>query len=136
MHAPVPHTIARQLFEQDNPPLAEIESRLREVSDENVSVNETTLMTLQQAIERAAAQFFQAPNDIARLEAYDSLVSIIRAAQLPVNLRQPQNMYYEMKRSVRPVVAGDSEKSLEAEQWLALFDALGEKLSVSAEAAA
>ena len=126
----------RKLFEQDNPPLAEIESRLREVSDENVSVNETTLMTLQQAIERAAAQFFQAPNDIARLEAYDSLVSIIRAAQLPVNLRQPQNMYYEMKRSVRPVVAGDSEKSLEAEQWLALFDALGEKLSVSAEAAA
>jgi alpha-amylase/alpha-mannosidase (GH57 family) len=126
----------RKLLEQDNPPLAEIESRLREASDENVSVNETTLMTLQQAIERAAAQFFQAPNDIDRLEAYDSLVSIIRAAQLPVNLRQPQNMYYEMKRSVRPVIAAEGQQSREAQQWLALFDALGEKLAISAEAAA
>ena len=113
----------RKLLEQDNPPLAEIESRLREASDEMVSVNETTLMTLQQAIERAAARFFQAPNAIDRLESYDSLVSIIRAAQLPVNLRQPQNMYYEMKRSVRPVIAADNEESREAQQWLALFDA-------------
>jgi alpha-amylase/alpha-mannosidase (GH57 family) len=126
----------RKLLEQDNPPLAEIESRLREASDEMVSVNETTLMTLQQAIERAAARFFQAPNAIDRLESYDSLVSIIRAAQLPVNLRQPQNMYYEMKRSVRPVIAADNEESREAQQWLVLFDALGEKLSISAEAAA
>ncbi|MGZ5477303.1 MAG: DUF3536 domain-containing protein [Thermoanaerobaculia bacterium] len=126
----------RKLLEQDNPPLAEIESRLREASDEMVSVNETTLMTLQQAIERAAARFFQAPNAIDRLESYDSLVSITRAAQLPVNLRQPQNMYYEMKRSMRPVIAADNEESREAQQWLALFDALGEKLSISGEAAA
>jgi alpha-amylase/alpha-mannosidase (GH57 family) len=126
----------RKLLEQDHPLLAEIESRLREAADEKVSVNETTLMTLQQAIERAAAQFFQAPNDIDRLEAYDSLVSIIRAAQLPVNLRQPQNMYYEMKRSVRPVIAAEGQQSREAQQWLALFDALGEKLAISAEAAA
>jgi alpha-amylase/alpha-mannosidase (GH57 family) len=126
----------RKLLEQDNPPLAEIESRLREASDEKVSFSETTLMTLQQAVERAAVKFFQAPNDLDRLEAYDSLVSIINAAQLPVNLRQPQNMYYEMKRSMRPIIAADTEQSREAEEWLALFDALGEKLSISAEAAA
>jgi hypothetical protein len=126
----------RRLIDDDNPPLAEIEARLREATDERVTLDETTLIALQQAIERAANRFRDRPNDLDRLEAYESLVSIVRSAQLQVNMRHAQNTYYAMKSTVRPVIAGDTEQSREARQWLELFDALGEKLAISPEAAA
>ncbi|HEY3056132.1 MAG TPA: DUF3536 domain-containing protein [Thermoanaerobaculia bacterium] len=126
----------RKLIEDDNPPLAEIEARLREATDERVTLDETTLIALQQAIERAANRFRERPNDLDRLEAYESLVSIVRSAQLQVNMRHAQNTYYAMKSAVRPVIASDTEQSREARQWLELFDALGEKLAISPEAAA
>jgi len=126
----------RKLLEGDNPPLAEIESRLREAADERVSLDESTTMALQQAIERAATRFREGPNDLDRLEAYESLVSIVRIAQVRVNLRHPQNTYYLMQSTVRPAIAADSTQSREARRWLELFDSLGEKLSISPEARA
>ncbi|HEX7418952.1 MAG TPA: DUF3536 domain-containing protein [Thermoanaerobaculia bacterium] len=125
----------RKLIESDNPPLAAIESHLREAADERVTIDETTLMALQQAIERAAFRFRERPNDLDRLEAYESLVAIVRKAQLNVDLRQPQNVYYAMKGTVRPVVASDGEHA-DSMKWLELFDALGEELTVSPEAEA
>jgi alpha-amylase/alpha-mannosidase (GH57 family) len=124
----------RKLLDQDSPPLHEIESRLREARDERVSLDETTLMTVEQAIERAADRFREHPEDLDTLESYEALVSAVRKAQLPVNMRHPQNEYYRMKETVRPVFANNG--SPHARRWLELFDALGEKLSVSAEATA
>jgi len=123
----------RRLMESENPPLAEIESRLREAADERVTIEETTLMSLQQAVERAAFRFRERPNDLDRLETYQALVELVRKAQLRVDLRQPQNAYYTMMGTVRPVVASDG-KHAESKRWLELFDALGEKLSISPEA--
>ncbi len=125
----------RRLMESENPPLAEIESRLREAADERVTIEETTLMSLQQAVERAAFRFRERPNDLDRLETYQALVTLVRKAQLRVDLRQPQNAYYTMMGTVRPVVASDG-KHAESKRWLELFDALGEKLSISPEAEA
>ncbi len=126
----------RKLLEDDNPPLAEIEVRLREATDERVSLDEATTMALQQAIERAATRFRESPNDLDRLESYESLVSIVRGAQVRLNLRHPQNTYYLMMSTVRPAIAADSSGSHEARRWVELFDALGEKLSISPEARA
>ncbi|HEX9163595.1 MAG TPA: DUF3536 domain-containing protein, partial [Thermoanaerobaculia bacterium] len=123
----------RKLIEHEHPPLAEIEARLREAIEERVTLDETTLMALQQAVERAAARFRDRPDDIDRLETYESLVSTVRSAQLRVDLRHPQNTYYAMKSTVRPAIAADGNSG-EARRWLELFDALGEKLSVSPEA--
>jgi hypothetical protein len=125
----------RKLIASDNPLLAEIESRLREAADERVTLDETTLMAFQQAVERAAFRFRERPNDLDRLETYESLVAMVRKAQLRVDLRQPQNVYYAMKSTVRPVVASDG-KDADSMKWLELFDALGEKLTISPEAAA
>ncbi|HSP16056.1 MAG TPA: DUF3536 domain-containing protein [Thermoanaerobaculia bacterium] len=126
----------RRMIANGNPPLAEIESHLREASDERVTLDETTLIAFEQAIDRSATRFRDSPNDLDRLEAYESLVSIVRSAQLDVDMRHAQNMYYVMKSSVRPAIAADSTQSHEARRWLELFDSLGEKLSISPEAAA
>lgn len=123
----------RKLLAEETPPLPEIESRLREAREEQVTLDETTLLAMQQAIERAADRFREHPEDLDRLEIYEALVAAVREAQLSVNLRHPQNEYYVMKETVRPVFAGNGN-SPDAQRWVQLFDALGEKLSVSPEA--
>jgi alpha-amylase/alpha-mannosidase (GH57 family) len=119
----------RKLLEEEQPPLAEIEARLREALDEKVALEETTLMSIEQAIERAADRFREHPEDIDRLEEYEALVSVMRGAQIQVDMRHPQNEYYVMMRTVRPAF----EASGNGDQWISLFDSLGEKLSISRE---
>ncbi len=123
----------RKLIEDDNPPLAEIEVRLREATEERVSLDETTLLALKQAIVRAADRFRERPEDLDRLEAYESLVAVVRTAQLRVDMRQPQNAYYLMRNSLRPAIAGGGDGSQDSARWLMLFDSLGEKLTITPE---
>ncbi|HUP49386.1 MAG TPA: DUF3536 domain-containing protein [Thermoanaerobaculia bacterium] len=124
----------RKLLESERPPLAEIESRLREARDELVAVDEVTRLAMEQAIERAADRFREHPEDFELLEEYMALVSVIREAGIDVDMRHPQNQYYVMMGTVRPAFGAGSNGSREAERWLALFDSLGEKLSISPEA--
>lgn len=126
----------RKLLEDENPPLAEIESRLREAAEEKVALDETTLLTAEQAVQRAATRFFEMPDDLDRLEVYGALVSIVRESMLDVDLRQAQTSYYQMKSTVRPRIAVDAKGSREARRWLDLFDSLGNRLSISPEARA
>jgi alpha-amylase/alpha-mannosidase (GH57 family) len=125
----------RRMAMSDELPLGELESRLRESRDEKVSLDETTLMSLTAAIERAAADFSRNSDDVQKLESWAELVSIVRDAGVNVDLRRPQNDYYRLKKSVRPVIAAMAGNgSSAANRWLQHFDALGEKLSISPEA--
>jgi alpha-amylase/alpha-mannosidase (GH57 family) len=124
----------RKLLSQEVPPLQDVEAHLREGRDERVTLDETTIMTIEQAIGRAAARFREHPENLDTLESYAALVRTVREAHVRVNLRHPQNVYYEMKEAVRPVFANNG--SPDARRWLDLFDSLGETLSISAEATA
>jgi alpha-amylase/alpha-mannosidase (GH57 family) len=125
----------RRLLEQEELPLSEIEILLRESRDERVALDETTFMALKRAVERAAREFAAKPEDFERLERWEAIVSIMREAQVKVDLRQPQNEYYRMRKAVRPVVAASAGNgSSAANRWLQHFDSLGEKLSISPEA--
>jgi len=116
----------RRLLDREEMAIPEIEARLRESRDERVSLDETTLMSLKSAVERASERFREDPVDLDRLERYDAIVGFIRSMQINVDLRRPQTEYYRMLSRVRPAIADDT--------WLALFDSLGEKLSISPEA--
>jgi alpha-amylase/alpha-mannosidase (GH57 family) len=112
-------------------PLDDLESRLREARDEGVVLDETTLMSLTRAVERAAGESVRNPDDFALLERWESLVAIVREAKINVDLRRPQNDYYRLKQSVRPTTAANAGNgSSSAHRWLQHFDALGEKLSI------
>ena len=126
----------RRSLDEDPRPLAEIEARLREARDENVALDETTLMAFRQAIERASELFRERPDDIDRLEALESLVSIVRAANLAVDLRAAQNRYYRMRKAVRAAIEASAAQHEASRRWIALFDSLGEKLSITSPAAA
>ena len=61
----------------------------------------------------------------------------MREANVAVDLRKPQNDYYHLKKSIRPVIAASAGNgSSTANRWLQHFDALGEKLSISPVAGA
>ena len=126
----------RRLLDEEDPALADVEARLREAHEEGVILDETTLLAFKSAIERAATNFLENPQDAERLEEYETLVSIVRDARLEVDLRYPQNAYYEMQSSIRPTVAASTSGngSRVAHRWLQLFDSLGEKLTISPEA--
>src|SRR5205823_10114124 len=125
----------RRLLDYDELPLAEIEILLRESRDEGVRLDETTLMALKRAVERAAREFGAKPEDFERLERWEAIVSLMREAQVNVDLRKPQNEYYRMRKIIRPVIAANAGNgSPAANRWLQHFDALGEKLAISAEA--
>ncbi|HUP46754.1 MAG TPA: DUF3536 domain-containing protein, partial [Thermoanaerobaculia bacterium] len=122
----------RKLLESERPPLAEVEARLREAQDETVTLDAVTVLSIEQAIGRAAIRFREHPEDIDLLEEYEALVSLIRATPIPVDMREAQNEYYIMMRTLRPAI----EESGNGQRWLLVFDSLGEKLSVSREAQA
>jgi hypothetical protein len=125
----------RHLLEREEMPLAEIENRLRETTDERVTLDESTLLALERAVERAAATFARSPENVELLEQWETLVTLVRDAQVLVDLRKPQNDYYRMRKTIRPVVAASAGNgSSSANRWLQHFDALGDKLTISPEA--
>jgi alpha-amylase/alpha-mannosidase (GH57 family) len=123
----------RRILEAESVALPEVEALLREATDERVTLDETTLMALRDAIERAADRFDDDPADVERLEIYQSLVALVRAMDLRVSLLKPQTEYYRMASTVRRAIAASGNNGT-TERWLALFDSLGEQLSISPEA--
>jgi alpha-amylase/alpha-mannosidase (GH57 family) len=125
----------RRLLEEETLQLDEIESRLREAREEGVALDDMTFMTLKTAIERAADAFRDDPADLERLKILENLISLVRGADLHVNMRRAQNDYYRMKSIVRPrMVSNAGNGSSDANRWLELFDSLGDKLLISPEA--
>lgn len=125
----------RRMLESAELPMSEIETLLRESHDEGVALDESTLITLERAVERAARDFSDEPEDLERLERWEAIVGLVRDAEVKVDLRKPQNEYYRMKKMIRPVVAATAGNgSSNANRWLTRFDTLGEKLSISPEA--
>lgn len=121
----------RRLLEKDLSP-AEIEAFLREARDEGVTLDETTLVAFGNAIERASERFRERPEDLDRLEAFDAIVTLVRDAKLTIDLRRAQNRYYRLRATVRPAIEASATISPASREWLALFDNLGEKLSIAA----
>ena len=117
----------RRLLDEDPLPVNAIESRLREAREERVAIDETTRLAITRAIERSAVRFKGRPSRIENLIEYHDVVALVREMQIAIDLRKPQNVYYAMKIEVRP-------KMRESDRWMQLFDALGEKLSISPRA--
>ena len=119
----------RRMLDEEPLPIAELEARLREASDESVTLDVTTLLSFKHAIEHAADRFQEHPEDLDRLEAFETLAGIVREFHLNVDLRRAQNRYYRMRNLVRPAIEASSGNGHAARRWLELFDTLGEKLS-------
>ncbi|HEX3581722.1 MAG TPA: DUF3536 domain-containing protein, partial [Thermoanaerobaculia bacterium] len=129
----------RRLLDSGDLVLPEVEARLREAQDERVGLDDMTILALRNAIERAAARFAEDPVDVDKLEAYEAIIALVRSMDIRVSLRRPQTQYYRMASTVRPAIVASSatiQSNGQTKRWLALFDSLGEQLSIAPEARA
>ena len=88
-------------------------------------------MAFRDAIERVAGQFGEHPEDLDRLESFESLVTVIQRSALAIDLRRAQDRYYQMRRTVRPAIHAATGNGHSGKRWLDLFDSLGDKLSIN-----
>jgi alpha-amylase/alpha-mannosidase (GH57 family) len=122
----------RKLLERTDPPLTQIGELLQNAIQERVPLDESTLLSIRNAIERLFVRFREHSDDVKALAACEEAVGLLRAMRVEVDLRGPQNDYYEMRRSVRPGVASWVAEGLNgAGEWIERFDSLGEKLKIS-----
>ena len=103
-----------------------MESRLREARDERVVLDETTLMSLTRAVERAADGVSRDPDDLELLERWETLVAVVRESGVDVDLRRAQNDYYRLMKTVRPAKAG--ERIVQCQSLAAAFRCIGREV--------
>ena len=71
------------------------------------------------------------------VDAFEGVVAIARSLRFEVDFGRAQNVYYELARTVLPVMRRSAEAgSASAAHWVERFDALGEELAVRVERAA
>jgi hypothetical protein len=82
-------------------------------------------------MERIAVRLESDPADLTLLRQLESAVELARTLPFELTLWKTQNIYFELLQGVFPVFrqrAGAGEEA--AGEWIRLFTALGEKLSV------
>jgi hypothetical protein len=87
--------------------------------------------TLRKTIERMMLTFRENPEDIVLLAQIEAAVEMGNSLPFEVTFWKTQNLYWEMLQDVHPgfrVRAGQGGE--DAGEWVRLFSALGEKLSV------
>ena len=110
-----------------------IHSLLEQVRVANVNLDSTTLeFTLRTAIEHLLEQFQADPNDLTLVDQIDARINLARSLPFEVVLWKPQNLWFEMHRTVfEEFAARAAGGDKEAAEWVERFRHLGE--SVSAE---
>jgi alpha-amylase/alpha-mannosidase (GH57 family) len=122
----------RHAFETGEPQLESIRQLLAEAESASVPLERASLgHTLKIALERIAERLESDPADLHLLRQLESAVELARSLPFEVTLWKTQNVYFGLLQGVFPSfrrrsVAGDAA----AGEWIRLFAALGEKLSV------
>ena len=87
--------------------------------------------TLRKSMERMAMELLENPTDLPALLKLETAVSLLEATPFEVNLRQVQNICYEVLQTTYSDSQERAERGDEAAQeWLDHFNDLGEKLSL------
>ena len=122
----------RRLLETEPLDVDQIRSVLEEMGRAGVVFDEATLeFALRRNLEEVATSFLDNPNDVERLQAFDSAANVATMLPFKVRLWQPQNVFYEiLQRRYADFRDRAAQNDELAQAWVGLFLALGNKLSV------
>jgi hypothetical protein len=122
----------RRLLETEILDAEQIRALLDEMRRAGVVFDEAALeFAVRRNLEKLAAAFLENPDDIQRLQEFETTADVAAMLPFKVRLWQPQNVFHEvlLRRSAEfrtRAAAGDPS----AVEWLNSFLALGAKLSV------
>jgi alpha-amylase/alpha-mannosidase (GH57 family) len=123
----------KRAFQAENLDIEAIRGTLYEAEGVKITLDGPGLgYTLRKTIERMMRAFRENPEDIALLVQIDAAVEMGHSLPFEVTFWKTQNLYWEMLQEVFPgfrsrAVQGDED----AGEWVRIFSALGEKLSVA-----
>ncbi|HEX5411602.1 MAG TPA: DUF3536 domain-containing protein [Terriglobia bacterium] len=122
----------RRLLEADQLDADHIRGLLDEMRRAGVVFDDAPLeFAIRRNLERLAAMFFENPDDILRLHAFEAAVDVAAMLPFKVRLWQPQNIFFEiLQRRHEEVRSRAAAGDRSAQEWLEIFRALGTKLSV------
>lgn len=88
-------------------------------------------LTLERTLARLADRLAAKPDDAGLIEAFEGVAEIAKSLRFEVDFGKAQNAYYELARTVLPVMRRSAEAgSTSATLWVDRFTGLGEKLAV------
>jgi (1->4)-alpha-D-glucan 1-alpha-D-glucosylmutase len=128
------NTDLRWDLKDEEPDVGHIRNLFREADTLNVKLDAAGLAyRLRKTLARMAERLRAQTSNVALLRALDEVVEMARALPFEVDVWQPQNVYFELARTVWPdfltQIEGGAGGTL-AEGWLEAFLHLGEKLGV------
>lgn len=125
----------RQAFAGDMTDLKQIRALLDEAKISNVQLDGTVhRYVLEQTLGRLGEHLREHPNDLSLIIHLDDVTGLVHSLPFEVDLWKVQNIYYSLLQTVYPgnlqKAAGGNEG---AREWIARFNALGDKLRVRRE---
>ncbi len=126
------NTQLRRAFGSEETDFERIGRLLQDAQVAKVALDAPTLEhTLRKSLERMAEQFLAQPCARPLLNKLEAAVSLARSLPFEMNLWKVQNICYDILQNVYPGFQAKAEQGDEgAKEWLRVFTALGEKLSV------
>jgi alpha-amylase/alpha-mannosidase (GH57 family) len=126
------NSLLRRELEADALDFDRVYALLDETKRTGISLDAATLeFAMRGAAERLAQKWFERPDDIQRLLALNEAAGLAAAFPFPVNLSEPQNVFFNLLQDSYPGYAGRAAKGeADAKEWVSAFTALGEKLHV------
>jgi alpha-amylase/alpha-mannosidase (GH57 family) len=126
-------TDLRRALSSDSPQVERIRELLDLTRGWNVGLDTVGLGHLfKQTLERMADRLARQPEDVTLLRSLVAAVELARSLPFEVNMWKAQNVFYEMLWSNYPGVRRKARKGDNmAEEWVADFTSLGDKLEMS-----
>ena len=122
----------KQALSEPKPDVARMRALLDEASRVGVTLHDDGLgLALQETLSRLSGRLAAKPDDADTIEAFAGVATLARGLRFEIDFGKAQNAYYELARTVLPVMRRSAEAgSASATQWVERFRALGEKLAV------
>ena len=125
------NSLLRRELAADPMDVERVQNLLEQSRAAGVTLDTTTLeYTLRTAIERLLEEFAKHPDDLQLLERVEKRVALARSLPFEVVLWKPQNIWFDMRRTVSAQFAERADQGeVEAISWVERFRQLGESLS-------
>ena len=122
----------RRCLENGNLDPKLIKTILEEAHIEGVTLYlETLEYVLRKNLDQMAEQIFKNPLDISFLKKLDTALNLLPLLPFEVNLWNIQNLFYDLLQDRYPTVREQAMNDKNVQEWVSIFTALCEKLSLS-----
>lgn len=125
----------RHRLREEKPDVKAVQKILNDVRVWHAHLDGALLgLTFSRTIEKAMKELIARPEDTALLDALADMVALASSLPFPVDLQKPQNIYYQLMKTIYSDYIDKARKGdVAAAEWTGRFSSLGERLSIKTD---